>query len=132
MSRQASPTFVQGGTIRIGIGAPLSGSSAVLGTEMKQAVELAIDEKNARGGILGAAIAAETVERRLAQRHRRRATILRNPRVARGDWPLQQQCYHCCVPSLRRGTACSNHANCLKPGGDGRKVRRVSVHKSGR
>lgn len=62
MSRQSSPAFLQGRTIRIGIGAPLSGSSAVLGTEMKQAVELAIDEKNASGGILGATIAAETVD----------------------------------------------------------------------
>lgn len=62
MSRQASPAFLQGTTIRIGIGAPLSGSSAVLGMEMKQAVELATDEKNASGGILGGTIVSETID----------------------------------------------------------------------
>src|SRR4051812_36080009 len=37
--------------IAIGVGAPLSGRAAVLGNEMRHAVELAIDECNATGGI---------------------------------------------------------------------------------
>jgi branched-chain amino acid transport system substrate-binding protein len=48
--------ILSGETIRLGIGAPLSGPSALLGTEMRQAVELAIEEANASGGILGATI----------------------------------------------------------------------------
>jgi len=50
--------ILSGKTIRLGIGAPLSGPSALLGTEMTQAVELAIEEANAAGGILGATISA--------------------------------------------------------------------------
>src|SRR5581483_9673577 len=44
--------------IRVAIGAPLTGGAATFGVEMKQAVELAIDERNAAGGILGARVAA--------------------------------------------------------------------------
>src|SRR3954452_14489395 len=58
----ASP--LQGYTIEIGIGAPLSGSSARLGAEMKQAAELAVAEKNAAGGILGAAVVARSSDDR--------------------------------------------------------------------
>src|SRR5262250_1453369 len=47
---------LQGQTIKIGIGAPLTGGAASFGVEMKNAVELAVDEKNAAGGILGARI----------------------------------------------------------------------------
>src|SRR5262250_3134056 len=47
---------LQGQTIRIGIGAPLTGGAATFGVEMKNAVELAIDEQNAAGGLLGARV----------------------------------------------------------------------------
>jgi len=53
---------VGGSTIRIGVAAPLSGSSAVLGEEMKQAVELAVDERNRTGGILGAVLQLEVAD----------------------------------------------------------------------
>ncbi|TIN67228.1 MAG: branched-chain amino acid ABC transporter substrate-binding protein, partial [Mesorhizobium sp.] len=45
--------------IRIAIGAPLSGNAAALGAEMKQAIELAVKEQNADGGIAGFAIMVE-------------------------------------------------------------------------
>src|SRR2546428_2323580 len=41
---------LQGQVIRIGIGAPLTGGAASFGVEMKQAVELAIEEQNTIGG----------------------------------------------------------------------------------
>src|SRR5499425_2612556 len=47
---------LQGQTIKIGIGAPLTGDAASFGVEMKNAVELAVDEQNAAGGVLGARI----------------------------------------------------------------------------
>ncbi len=48
----ATPAEAQlkGHMIRIAIGAPLSGGAASFGVEMKQAVELAIEEQNAAGG----------------------------------------------------------------------------------
>jgi branched-chain amino acid transport system substrate-binding protein len=45
-----------GTTIRIAVGAPLSGGAATFGVEMKQAVELALEEQNAAGGLLGARV----------------------------------------------------------------------------
>jgi branched-chain amino acid transport system substrate-binding protein len=48
--------------IRIGIGAPLTGESAPMGTEMKQAIEMAIEEANVAGGILGATITASVCD----------------------------------------------------------------------
>src|SRR5215831_10022140 len=50
---------LQGKQVVIGVGAPLSGGAATFGVEMKQAVELAIEEANAAGGVLGATVAAE-------------------------------------------------------------------------
>src|SRR5215470_12288377 len=47
---------LQGQTIKIGIGAPLTGGAASFGVEMKNAAELAVDEQNAAGGVLGARI----------------------------------------------------------------------------
>jgi branched-chain amino acid transport system substrate-binding protein len=44
--------------IRIGIGAPLTGGAATFGVEMKNAVELAIEEQNSAGGVLGARLEA--------------------------------------------------------------------------
>jgi branched-chain amino acid transport system substrate-binding protein len=45
-----------GTPIRIAVGAPLSGGAATFGNEMKQAVELALEEQNAAGGLLGARV----------------------------------------------------------------------------
>ena len=49
---------LQGQVIRIGIGTPLTGGAATLGVEMKNAVELAIEEQNGAGGVLGARLEA--------------------------------------------------------------------------
>jgi len=43
--------------ISIGIGGPLTTTSAGFGIEMRQAVDLAIDEANASDGLLGAKLA---------------------------------------------------------------------------
>jgi branched-chain amino acid transport system substrate-binding protein len=51
-----------GKEVHLGIGGPLSTSSASFGVEMRQAVELAVDEKNAKVGILGAKITALAVD----------------------------------------------------------------------
>ena len=53
---------LQGQNIRIGIGAPLTGGAATFGVEMKNAVELAIDEQNAAGGLLGARVEARVFD----------------------------------------------------------------------
>ena len=54
----AAPAWAQlaGQTVAIVAAGPLSGGAAVLGTEQKQAVEMAVDEKNASGGLLGAKV----------------------------------------------------------------------------
>ncbi len=59
-----SPAGAQlaGRTIRIGVGGLLTGGAATFGVEMKQAVELAIQEQNAAGGLLGATLAAEVAD----------------------------------------------------------------------
>jgi branched-chain amino acid transport system substrate-binding protein len=49
-------------TIKIGIGAPLTGSSSGFGIEMQHAVEFAIAEGNAAHGILGASIEATAID----------------------------------------------------------------------
>src|SRR5437879_12466602 len=53
---------LQGQTIRIAIGAPLTGGAATFGVEMKQAVELALAEQNAGGGLLGGRVEARVAE----------------------------------------------------------------------
>lgn len=60
----AGPASAQlsGQEIHLGIGGPLTTGSAVFGVEMRQAVELAIAEKNAKGGILGARIVGVAVD----------------------------------------------------------------------
>src|SRR5437660_9972782 len=45
-----------GQTVTIAVAGPLTGGAAVLGIEQKQAVEIAVDEKNANGGVLGAKV----------------------------------------------------------------------------
>src|SRR5712692_1860057 len=53
---------LQGQTIRIAIGAPLTGGAATFGVEMKQAVELALAEQNAGGGLLGGQVEARVAD----------------------------------------------------------------------
>jgi branched-chain amino acid transport system substrate-binding protein len=53
---------LQGQVIRIGIGAPFTGGAASFGVEMKNAVELAIEEQNTAGGVLGARIEARAFD----------------------------------------------------------------------
>src|SRR5215472_5055616 len=60
--REPATAQLQGQTIRIGIGAPLTGSAASFGIEMKNAVELALDEQNAAGGLLGARVDARVFD----------------------------------------------------------------------
>src|SRR5438552_6169797 len=45
--------------VHVGIGGPLTTGAATFGVEMRQAVDLAVAERNERGGILGARIVAE-------------------------------------------------------------------------
>src|ERR1700722_19436933 len=51
-----------GGEIHIGVGGPLTTGSATFGVEMRQAVDLAVAEANAAGGILGAKIIADAAD----------------------------------------------------------------------
>jgi branched-chain amino acid transport system substrate-binding protein len=51
-----------GKDIRIGIGGPLTTTSAGFGIEMKQAAELAIEERNAAGGVAGAKVVAMALD----------------------------------------------------------------------
>jgi len=53
---------LQGQTIRIAIGTPLTGGAASFGIEMKNAVELAVEEQNAAGGVLGARVEARVAD----------------------------------------------------------------------
>src|SRR6516162_11684273 len=47
-----------GGEVHIGIGGPLTTGSATFGVEMRQAVDLAVAERNAAGGLAGAKVVA--------------------------------------------------------------------------
>src|SRR5215470_13039616 len=60
--REPATAQLQGQTIKIGIGAPLTGGAASFGVEMKNAVELALDEQNAAGGLLGARVDARVFD----------------------------------------------------------------------
>jgi branched-chain amino acid transport system substrate-binding protein len=51
-----------GPTIQIAIGGPLTGGAASFGVEMKNAVELALDEQNAAGGLRGVRLEARVVD----------------------------------------------------------------------
>ncbi len=51
-----------GQDIRIGVAGPLTTPSATFGVEMRQAVDLAIDERNAAGGVLGEKIVAAVID----------------------------------------------------------------------
>lgn len=58
LALSATPAGAQlaGQTVAIAVGGPLSGSAAAFGTEQKQAVQMAVDERNASGGLLGAKV----------------------------------------------------------------------------
>jgi branched-chain amino acid transport system substrate-binding protein len=51
-----------GQEIHIGVGAPLSTGSSTFGIEMRNAVDLAVAERNASGGILGANVVADAID----------------------------------------------------------------------
>jgi branched-chain amino acid transport system substrate-binding protein len=51
-----------GQQIRIGVAGPLTTPSATFGLEMRQAVDLAIDERDAAGGVLGGKIVAAVID----------------------------------------------------------------------
>ena len=51
-----------GQDLRIGVAGPLTTPSATFGVEMRQAVDLAIDERNAAGGVLGGKVAAKVMD----------------------------------------------------------------------
>jgi len=51
-----------GQEIRIGVAGPLTTPSSTFGVEMRQAVELAIDERNAAGGLLRGKVVAEVID----------------------------------------------------------------------
>lgn len=55
-------TILCGQTIYLGIATTLSGRYASIGNEMKQAAELAVEEQNSRGGILGATVSTEAID----------------------------------------------------------------------
>jgi branched-chain amino acid transport system substrate-binding protein len=54
----AAPASAQlaGQTLVLAVAGPLSGGASALGVEQKQAAEVAVDERNAAGGILGARV----------------------------------------------------------------------------
>src|SRR5205085_8663138 len=58
------PAAAQSGgkEVKLGIGGPLTTTSAGFGVEMKQAVELAVDERNASGGVAGAKVVATALD----------------------------------------------------------------------
>ncbi len=51
-----------GQEIHIGVGGPLTTGAASFGVEMRQAVQLAVDERNAAGGVLGAKILTDAID----------------------------------------------------------------------
>jgi branched-chain amino acid transport system substrate-binding protein len=53
---------LSGQEIRIGVAGPLTTPSATFGLEMRQAVDLAIDERDSAGGILGGKIVAAVID----------------------------------------------------------------------
>jgi branched-chain amino acid transport system substrate-binding protein len=58
----ASAGELTGQEIRIGVAGPLTTPSATFGVEMRQAVDLAVDERNAAGGVLGGKVVAEVID----------------------------------------------------------------------
>jgi branched-chain amino acid transport system substrate-binding protein len=65
----AAAAQLSGQEIRIGIGGPLTTGSATFGVEMRQAVELAVAERNAAGGVLGAKVVAVAADDAASNQH---------------------------------------------------------------
>jgi len=61
-SAAVAQSQLAGQEVHLGVAGPLTTASATFGVEMKNAVDLAVDEKNAAGGILGAKIVASAVD----------------------------------------------------------------------
>ena len=61
-SQSTAQAPLAGREVHIGIGGPLTTASATFGVEMRHAVDLAVEEKNAGGGILGAKVIAIAVD----------------------------------------------------------------------
>ena len=61
-SMAAAEGDLAGQDIRIGVAGPLTTPSATFGVEMRQAVDLAVDERNAAGGVLGGKIMAAVID----------------------------------------------------------------------
>jgi branched-chain amino acid transport system substrate-binding protein len=53
---------LSGQEIHIGVGAPLTTGSATFGVEMRQAIDLAVAERNAAGGVLGAKVVVDVLD----------------------------------------------------------------------
>ena len=78
LAAQPASAQLAGSEIHIGVGGPLTTGSATFGVEMRQAVDLAVAEANASGGILGAKIvadAADDVGQQSARRERRQRLL---------------------------------------------------------
>jgi branched-chain amino acid transport system substrate-binding protein len=61
-SAAAAGGDLTGQEIRIGVAGPLTTPSATFGVEMRQAIDLAIDERDAAGGVLGGKIVAVVID----------------------------------------------------------------------
>src|SRR6516225_9728518 len=61
-SQSTAQAPLAGREVHIGIGGPLTTASATFGAEMRHAVDLAVEEKNVVGGILGAKVRAIAVD----------------------------------------------------------------------
>jgi branched-chain amino acid transport system substrate-binding protein len=62
VSASAAAGDLTGQEIHIGVAGPLTTPSATFGLEMRQAVDLAIDERDAVGGVLGGKIVAAVID----------------------------------------------------------------------
>jgi branched-chain amino acid transport system substrate-binding protein len=58
----AGESDLAGQEIHVGVAGPLTTPSATFGLEMRQAVDLAVDQRNTAGGVLGAKITAEAID----------------------------------------------------------------------
>src|ERR1700748_3385247 len=79
----ASAGELTGQEIRIGVAGPLTTPSATFGVEMRQAVDLAVDERNAAGGVLGGRVVAEVIDDQADEEKGKAAakTLCDDPRV---------------------------------------------------
>jgi branched-chain amino acid transport system substrate-binding protein len=62
LGAQPATAQLAGSEIHIGVGGPLTTGSATFGVEMRQAVDLAVAEANAAGGILGGKIVVDVAD----------------------------------------------------------------------